>query len=82
MPADNEDSLTGPVEPGTVAAPTADDPYLSTARIARMFDVTTETVRNWMTSEPPKLPGVQVNGRWKARQSDVHKLAQQKYGDA
>lgn len=78
MPADNEESLTEPAEPATVAAPTPDDPFMPSAKIARMFGVTTETIRNWIANDI--LPGVQVNGRWMVRTSAVHALAQQKYG--
>lgn len=77
--ADNEFTSTSGGAADTL--PTPDDPFVSTAKIAKMFDVTTETVRNWITCEPPKMAGVQVNGRWKVRQSEVTRFANTKYGD-
>lgn len=58
----------------------ADDPFLSTDKIAKLFDVTTETIRSWI--EAGTLPGVQINGRWKVRQSAVHRYLNEKYGES
>jgi predicted site-specific integrase-resolvase len=55
-----------------------DDRYLSTARVAHMFDVTTYTVRDWITSG--KIAGVQINGRWKILLSEVTRFANERHG--
>jgi excisionase family DNA binding protein len=54
------------------------EPHLSTERIAELFEVTAETVRNWI--EKGSLPGVKVNGYFRIPLSAVRKLAKGRYG--
>lgn len=54
------------------------DPWLSTSTIAKLFDVKTETVRDWI--KDGKIEGQKINGSWKARKSSVLKLVRQRNG--
>lgn len=51
---------------------------MSTERIAELFEVTAETVRNWI--EKGDLPGVKVNGYYRVPLSAVRALAKERYG--
>lgn len=57
---------------------TDNDGYYSTRRVAKLFDVTTETVVNWIKTN--KLPATQINGRWKIKRSDVIAFGNAKHG--
>lgn len=76
MTADNEVPSTP--EPGSATVADPADPYLSTVKVARIFSVTTETIRDWI--ERGTLAGHKINGRWYVRQSEVIRLANHKYG--
>lgn len=56
------------------------DPFLSSDKVAEMFDVTGYTARLWLRDG--LIRGIKVNGRWKARRSEVMKFANEKYGDS
>jgi excisionase family DNA binding protein len=60
---------------------TADiDPLLSTKKIAALFDVTPETVRDWI--EQGKLEGaVKINRSWRVPKSKVMAFARQRHGE-
>ena len=56
-----------------------DDPeYISTQRVAKMFGVTTYTVRNWIAQG--KITAIQVHGRWRVNYDSVLALAHDQYG--
>lgn len=55
------------------------DPFLSSDKIAELFDVTGYTARGWLREG--LIKGIKVNGRWKARKSEVMKFANEKYGE-
>lgn len=55
------------------------DPLLTVNTVAKMFGVTTYTVRLWLREG--KLQGVKLNNeRWRVRQSEVERFANVKYG--
>lgn len=56
------------------------DKHFSTAHIAGMFSVTTETVRRWINEG--RLEGIQINGQWRVPRRSVIKFAQSKYGES
>lgn len=64
-------------------APTEDpmadfDPLLSTQRVAALFDVKPETVRDWI--ESGKIEGTKINGQWRIKKSEVMRFGKQKHG--
>jgi len=65
------------------AAPEFDE-LMSTKRVATMFGVTTETVRDWIAKGD--LPAQQVatkpgrQGRWYIRRSDAVEFAKARFG--
>lgn len=55
-----------------------DDAMYTTAHVARLFGVTSETVRDWIQSN--KLPGVRLpSGQWRVKRRDVIKFANHKF---
>lgn len=56
-----------------------DDPLLSSDTVAKMFDVTGYTMREWCKAG--KIKGRKVNGRWKIQRSDAQALANEMYGE-
>jgi excisionase family DNA binding protein len=54
------------------------DPLLSTKRVAQLFDVQPETVRDWI--ESGKIEAVKVNGLWRIKKSVVMAFGHQKHG--
>jgi len=59
--------------------PSAEDPFMTVAQIAAMFEVTPATVRGWFRDE--LLPGVKPGGKdWRTLKSEVVKFANKKYG--
>lgn len=56
-----------------------DDPLLSTSKVAEMFDVKPETIRDWI--KQGKIAGVQVNRSWKVRKSVAVAFGEARYGD-
>ncbi len=65
---------TSPIDSTIVSE---DDPFLSTATVARMFDVKPETVRDWI--ENGKLAGTKINRSWRVRKSEVKRFSEQRY---
>lgn len=60
--------------------PVMDDTrFYSTAKVARMFGITTETVRDWISVG--KLEGVRINGMWRIPHAAVVELANSVYGE-
>lgn len=58
-----------------------EDKLLSVDKVADIFDVSPWTIRQWLNSATPgSLEGTKVNGRWKVRESEVNRLAEEKYG--
>ena len=56
-----------------------EDPLLGIPRIAKVFDVRPDTVRQWIYDG--KLKGVKINGKWKVHNSEVNRYAQEAYGN-
>lgn len=54
------------------------DPLLSTNKVAALFDVTSETVRDWIAQG--KIEGVKINNIWRVRKSEVLRYGQQRHG--
>jgi len=54
------------------------DPLLSTTRVAALFDVKPETVRDWI--ETGKISAVKINRSWRIRKSEVMRFAKQRHG--
>lgn len=54
------------------------DPFMSVPKVAALFDVKPETVRDWLTSG--KMEGIKINGYWKIRRSEVVRFGNSKYG--
>lgn len=54
------------------------DPLLSTNKVAALFDVTAETVRDWISQG--KIEGVKINNTWRIRKSEVLRFGQQRHG--
>lgn len=54
--------------------------YLSTNSVAEMFDVTNETVRNWIQSG--KLRAGKLAGLWRVRKSEVIRFANEHFGES
>ena len=55
------------------------DPWLSTPKVAALFDVKTETVRDWI--KQGKIAGVQINGQWRIRKSEVLRFGESRHGN-
>lgn len=56
------------------------DPFLSVSKVAQIFDVSPYTVREWLKStEEGSLQGIKIQGHWKVRESEVNRLAKEKY---
>jgi predicted site-specific integrase-resolvase len=56
-----------------------DEVYHSTFYVAQQFQVTTETVRNWIKSGVLKKC-VQINGMWRVPHSELERLATERHG--
>lgn len=50
----------------------------TTKQVAKLCAVTTETVRNWITLG--ELPGVNLNGYWRVRHSDLKTFLDNRHG--
>lgn len=57
-----------------------DDPLqtYTTEQVARMCEVTTETVRAWLTKG--ELKGVRLNGYWRVMRKDLQEFLEARYG--
>lgn len=51
---------------------------LSVPRVATLFDVKPDTIRDWLKSG--KMRGVKINGKWKVAVSEVKRVGSAKYG--
>lgn len=51
--------------------------FYSTNKVAELFEVTSETVRNWI--EEGKLKAVKVNGLWRVPRDEVLRFANDRY---
>jgi excisionase family DNA binding protein len=59
---------------------TDDDLQLyTTSQVAELCQVTTETVRNWITKNT--LPALQINGLWRVRKSDLRAFLTERHGE-
>lgn len=58
---------------------THDEVYYPTTKVAETFDVTTETVRNWIARG--YITGVKVGMHYRVPQSEVIRIAKERYGD-
>lgn len=56
-----------------------DDPLLSTSKVAEMFDVKPETIRDWIADG--KIAGVKINRSWRVRRSVALAFGTARYGD-
>jgi excisionase family DNA binding protein len=56
-----------------------EDPLLSTAKVAEMFDVKPETIRDWIAEG--KISGVKINRSWRVRRSVALAFGTARYGD-
>lgn len=54
------------------------DRLMTTEEVAKFFNVKPLTIRDWITNG--KLKATKLNGYWRVWQSDVIKLAQERYG--
>lgn len=50
---------------------------LTTAQVAKIFQVSSETIRDWINAG--KLPGVKVGGTWRVRRSDLVEFTRTRY---
>ena len=57
-----------------------DDPFLGVDRVARIFDVSPYTVRQWIKDK--EMEATKINNKWKVRESEVNRFAQKEYGNA
>lgn len=55
-----------------------DEQFYSTAKVAELFSVTPETVREWIKNG--SLEAIRVNSYWRVRRSSVLAFANSKYG--
>jgi excisionase family DNA binding protein len=58
--------------------PTPENPLYGVGTVAKMFDVTQYTVREWIDSGV--LPARKVQGRWRIQHKDVVELANKEHG--
>lgn len=58
--------------------PTPENPLYGVSTVAKMFDVTTGQVREWISTG--KLPARKVQNRWRIQHSDVVKFANEVHG--
>lgn len=59
--------------------PSIEDPFLTPAQVASIFQVTDHTVREWLkagTIKGIKLP----TGAWRIQQSEMTRFANERYG--
>lgn len=54
------------------------DPLLSTKKVAQLFSVQPETVRDWI--DTGKIEGTKINGQWRIKKSEVMRFGKQKHG--
>lgn len=54
------------------------DPMLSTPKVAALFDVKTETVRDWI--KQGKIKGHRINGQWRIYKSEVLRFGAGRHG--
>jgi predicted site-specific integrase-resolvase len=54
-----------------------EEQFLSTGKVAKMFDVRTQTVGEWIRDD--KLKAQKINGRWKVSVAEVKRFGQAKY---
>lgn len=57
----------------------SDRPFYTTKQIADLFQVTSETVRNWIKAG--HLEAMNINGRYRVSQAAVKGFASRRYGD-
>jgi excisionase family DNA binding protein len=55
------------------------DRFLSTDKVAEIFDINGRTLRVWI--KEGKIKAVKINNRWKIRESEVDRLANEEFGD-
>lgn len=58
----------------------SDDPYMTVEQIAEFFQVSPYTVRTWLKGDEPLMTAMKIGTRWRVRQSEVHRFANEKYG--
>lgn len=56
------------------------DPYLTVDQVADFFQVSPYTIREWLKGGD--LFGIKLGNRWRIQQSEVHRFANKKFGDA
>jgi excisionase family DNA binding protein len=54
------------------------DPLWSTDKVAELFDVKPETVRNWI--DQGKIKAIKLNGYWRIRRSEVIRYGNANFG--
>ena len=54
-----------------------EEQYLSTGKVAKMFDVRTQTVGEWIRDK--KIKAQKINGRWKISVAEIKRFGQAKY---
>lgn len=55
-----------------------DEQYYSTKKVAELFDVSIETVGNWI--KRGLIEGRKINGYWRVKRSSVHEFANARHG--
>lgn len=58
---------------------TDEETFYSTRHVAKMFHMTTETIRNWI--KEGKIEGSLINGRWYIKRSEMIRFANDRHGE-
>lgn len=54
-----------------------DEKFYTTNKVGELFEVTAETVRNWI--EEGKMKAMKINGQWRVPRSEVLRFANERY---
>lgn len=58
---------------------TEEEVYYSTTHVAQTFELTTETIRNWI--DRGYIKGIKVGLNYRIPKSEVIRIAKERYGD-
>lgn len=58
--------------------PSVDDPFMTTAELAKTFSVSRKTIERWINSG--KLKGTKIGHNWRVQRSEMIRFANERFG--